>query len=424
MQRRTEESAGRQVGSALVERVAQFMLPVVAGIAATKQGLLEWAHGFGLAALDELLKEQAAAIAGAKGKHRTDRVHHHWGTTHTELTFGGRRISVKRPRVRSKAGCEVSLPAIESFRRRDPLAERVLNQVLLGVSTRGYEASLEPRPRDVVARGSSKSAASRALIGRTRQKLRAHLERRLDELDLIALFVDGIEVARQTVVVALGITTDGSKVPLGLVQGSTENAALCTSLFQGLLGRGLKVEDKLLCVIDGGKGVRKALEDVFGSLAVIQRCQVHKLRNLREHLPEQRHGYVVATMREAYRAASADSARKKLKALASWLENNGHEDAASSLREGLEETLTVLKLELSTSLRRFFSCTNSIENMVATVRTVARNVKRWRSGDMIRRWTALGLLRAGERFRRIKGHRDMHKLVAALRASEAQTQVA
>jgi putative transposase len=424
VKRRTDKGARKQVVLSLVEQVGQRVLPLVAGMAATKEGLLEWVHDFGLRALDEVMRDDAARMAGEKGKHRGDRTHHHWGTTRSALTFGGRRISVERPRVRSKDGREATLPALEAFRDRDPLSERVVNQLLLGVSTRGYDASLEPRPAGFAARGSSKSSVSRSFVAKTRQRLKVSMDRRLDELDLIALLIDGIEVARQTVVVALGITSDGTKVPLGLVQGSTENAALCTSLLQGLLSRGLKVEDKLLCIIDGGKGIRKALDDVFGDRAVIQRCQVHKQRNLREHLPEERHGYVLSTMREAYRAATADTARKKLRGLVSWLESNGHEDAAASLREGLEETITVVKLDLPLALRRSLATTNNIENLVGSIRRVSRNVKRWRGTDMIRRWASFGLLQAEKRFRRIKGYREMPKLVAALRKAEAQVEVA
>jgi putative transposase len=424
VKRRTDKGVGKQVGLSLVEQIGQRVLPLVAGIAATKQGLLEWVHDFGLKALDELMREDAARIVGEKGKHRADRTHHYWGKTHSELTFGGRRISVEKPRVRSKEGREATLPGLEAFRDRDPLSERVMNQLLLGVSTRGYEASLEPRPAGVAARGSSKSSASRSFVAKTRQRLSAALERRLEELDLIALLIDGIDVARQTVVVALGITSDGTKVPLGLAQGSTENAALCTSLLQGFLERGLKVEDKILCIVDGGKGIRKALDDVFGNRAVIQRCQVHKQRNLRDHLPEERHAYVLSTMREAYRASTADSARKKLRALVSWLESNGHEDAAGSLREGLEETLTVIKLDLPLTLRRLLATTNSIENLVGSIRRVSRNVKRWRGSDMIRRWAGVGLFQAAKRFRRIKGFREMPKLVSALRKVDAQVEVA
>jgi len=424
VKRRTEKAAGNQVVLSLVEQIGQRVLPLVTGIAATKQGLLEWVHDFGLRALDELMRDDAARIAGEKGKHRADRTHHYWGTTKSELTFGGRRISVDKPRVRSKDGREAALPALEAFRDRDPLSERVVNQLLLGISTRDYDASLEPRPSGVSTRGSSKSSASRSFVAKTRQRLRASMDRRLDELDLVVLLIDGIEVARQTVVVALGITSDGTKVPLGLAQGSTENGALCTSLLQGLLSRGLKVEDKLLCIIDGGKGIRKALDDVFGDRAVIQRCQVHKQRNLREHLPEERHGYVLSTMRDAYRAASADTARKKLRGLVSWLESNGHEDAAASLREGLEETLTVVKLDLPITLRRSLATTNNIENLVGSIRRVSRNVKRWRGADMIRRWASIGLFQAQKRFRRIKGYREMPKLVSALRTAQAKVEVA
>jgi putative transposase len=424
VKRRTDKGVGNQVVLSLVEQVSQRVMPLVSGIAATKQGLLEWVYDFGLRALDELMRDDAARIVGEKGKHRTDRTHHYWGTTKSELTFGGRRISVKKPRVRSKDGRESTLPALEAFRDRDPLSERVVNQLLLGVSTRGYDASLEPRPSGVAARSSSKSSASRSFVAKTRQRLKASMDRRLDDLDLTVLLVDGIEVARQTVVVALGITSDGTKVPLGLAQGSTENGALCTSLLQGLLTRGLKVEDKILCIIDGGKGIRKALDDVFGDRALIQRCQVHKLRNLREHLPEERHAYVLSTMRDAYRASSPDTARKKLRGLVSWLDSNGHEDAAASLREGLEETLTVVKLDLPITLKRSLATTNNIENLVGSIRRVSRNVKRWRGSDMIRRWASVGLFQAEKRFRRIKGYREMPKLVSALRTAEAKVEVA
>ncbi len=199
MKRRTEKGVGKQVGLSLVEQIGQRVMPLVAGIAATKQGLLEWVHEFGLRALDEVMSDEASRIVGEKGKHRPDRTHHYWGKTRSEVTFGGRRISVQRPRVRSKDGREAILPALQGFRDRDPLSERVMNQLLLGVSTRGYEASLEPRPSGVSARGSSKSSASRSFVAKTRTGLKASLDRRLDDLDLIALLIDGIEVARQTV---------------------------------------------------------------------------------------------------------------------------------------------------------------------------------------------------------------------------------
>ncbi len=396
-------------------RVRQSLLSMVAGMAATKTDLLEWVQEIGLEALADVFEADVEVVAGPKGNHRADRTHHRWGTTATELPFGGRRIRVGRPRVRSKSGQEVTLPSLDRFRAEDPVPERVLNQILLGVSTRGYGASLPPTPPGVSGRGTSKSAASRHLVERMGRKMQDYLSRRLDDVRLLALMLDGIVVAKHTVVVALGITEDGTKLPLGLWQGSTENAALCVSLLQDLFGRGLMVDSKLLCVIDGGKGIRKALEDVLGDLAVIQRCQLHKRRNLKDHLPKNAHSHVDRILREAYSSTSADTARKRLKSPVAWLEGNGHEDAAHSLREGMEETLTVLKLELPTSLRRSLSTTNAIENTLGTVRRVTRNVKCWKGGAMISRWVAIGVLAAQKRFRRIKGHRDMAALATALR---------
>lgn len=398
-------------------RVRQGLLSMVAGMTATKRDLLEWVQEIGLAALADVFEADVEAVAGPKGKHSMDRTHHRWGKTATELPFGGRRIRVERPRVRSKSGQEVTLPSLERFRAGDPVPERVLNQILLGVSTRGYGASLEPTPPGVSGRGTSKSAASRHLVERMGRKMQDYLSRRLDDVRLLALMLDGIEVAKHTVVVALGIREDGTKLPLGLWQGSTENAALCVSLLQDLIGRGLTVDGKLLCVIDGGKGIRKALDDVLGNLAVIQRCQLHKRRNLKDHLPKNAHSHVDRILREAYSSTNAETARKRLKSLVAWLEGNGHEDAAHSLREGMEETLTVLKLELPMSLRRSLSTTNAIENTLGTVRRVTRNVKRWKGGAMVRRWVAIGVLAAQKRFRRIKGHRDMAVLATALRGN-------
>lgn len=302
------------------------------------------------------------------------------------------------------------------------LDTRVLEQIVLGVSARGYAGSLEPGPVGARSRGTSKSAVSRTLRGRLTAALEGQLSQRLEALELLALFLDGVVVGGQTVIVALGLTRDGQKVPLGLRLGSTENAIVCTEVLQDLLGRGLKVAARVLCVIDGGKGLRRALQDVLGSAAVIQRCQLHKARNLQALVPKARQAYVRAALRRAYRAPSAAAARRQLNALGTWLEANGHVDAAASLREGLAETLTVLTLGLPPRLRRFFATTNCIENLIGIVRHVTRNVKRWRDGTMIRRWVGLGLGRAATRFRRIKGHHELATLAAALRqgaASEA-----
>jgi transposase-like protein len=321
-------------------------------------------------------------------------------------------------------GQEAQLPSVEAWRQRDPLAARILDQILLGVSTRGYAGSLEAAPAGVASRGTSKSAVSRTLRARVTTALAAQVGQRLEGREWLALFLDGVVIGGQTVIVGLGLTRDGEKVPVGLRLGSTENAVVCTELLQDLLARGLTLTERVLCVIDGGKGLRKAMQDVFGTAAVIQRCQVHKARNLLALVPKARQVYVGAMLRRAYRAGSADAARRQLKALITWLEANGHVDAAASLREGLEETLTVLKLELPARLRRLFATTNCIENLIGTVRHLTRNVKRWRDGTMIRRWVGLALGRAATRFRRIKGHAELATLATALRQAKASEAVA
>jgi transposase-like protein len=397
---------------------------MLAGMTTTRQHLLAWVHAQGLAALDELFRAEAVALAGPKGRHHPERTHHHWGTAATKLTFGGRRLQVRRPRVRQTTGGEATLPSVAAFRDRDPLTARMMQQLLAGVSTRQYEASLEAPPGGRRSRGSSKSAVSRTVVRRTRQRLHEYLTRRLEGLEVVALFLDGVVVAGQTVIVALAITRDGGKVPVGLRLGSTENAVLCTELLQDLLARGLSLEGRVLWVIDGGKGLRKALGDVFGDAAVIQRCQLHKARNLDALVPKARQVYVRASLRRAYRAVSAAAARRQLTALATWLERNGHADAAASVHEGLEDTLTVLKLGLPPTLRRFFATTNCIENLIGTLRHVTRHIKRWRDGDMRRRWIGLGLLRAAERFRRIKRYGELGVRVTALGAAQAAERAA
>lgn len=424
MTKRAEKAERTQVKTGAGPELAHLVEPMLAGMTTTRHHLLAWVHAHGLAALDAVFREEAVALAGPKGRQQAARTHHHWGTTATELTFGGRRVQVRRPRVRGTTGGEATLPSVVAFRGRDPLTARMMQQLLAGVSTRQYESSLEARPSGRRTRGSSKSAVSRTVVRRTRQQLQAQLTRRLEGLELVALFMDGVVVAQQTVIVALGITRAGHKEPLGLRLGSTENAVVCTELLQDLLARGLTLDGRVLCVIDGGKGLRKALGDVLGDAAVIQRCQLHKGRNLAALVPKARQVYVRAALRRAYQAASAAAARRQLRALATWLERNGHADAGASVREGLEDTLTVLKLGLPPTLRRFFATTNCIENLIGTLRHVTRNIKRWRDGDMRRRWIALGLLRAAEGFRRIKRHHELGALVTALEAATAADRAA
>ncbi len=285
----------------------------------------------------------------------------------------------------------------------DSMTDRVVEQIALGVSTRGYERSLEPVDESIETRGASKSNASRALIDATTEKLAQFVSRKLDDVDLVAMFIDGIEFAGHSVLIALGVTIDGTKTPLGIWAGSTENTVVVTELLSNLVARGLRADASMLFVIDGGKAIRKALRDVFGDRAIVQRCQVHKARNVREHLSEARRAYVAKQMRNAYDSTTASTAKKKLMQLPTWLDSNGEDGAATSLREGLDETLTVLRLNLPASLRRTFATTNAIENMNGSLRRIARNVKRWKDEKRIRRWVALGIAGEAQKgFRRVK----------------------
>jgi len=400
--------------------LGQLVLPMMIASEAIKKGLLAFVQQIGLLAFRELLEGEAALIAGPKGKHNASRTHHHWGTAQTGLPFGGRHAVVQCPRVRTKGkgGKEVELPSVAAAREADPMPAHVAEQVVVGVSTRGYKRSLEPVDESLETRGESKSNVSRALIENTTEKLVDFLAQSLADLDIVAMFIDGIEIGKHAVIIALGVTADGTKVPLGVWCGSTENHIVATSLLQNLIERGLRVDAPLLFVIDGGKGLRKALSDVFGDRAIVQRCQVHKARNVRDHLPQERRAYVRQQMRDAYKSRSAKTAKMRLGQLASWLEANGEDGAAASLREGLDETLTVLRLGLPTTLCRTFSTTNAIENMNGTLRRVIRNVKRWRGEMMIQRWVALGVAEAQRGFRRVKGHGQMKVLLAALRPSK------
>ena len=275
--------------------------------------MFQWVVGCGLSALGELMCAQAEALAGPKGKHQPQRTHNHWGFAQAEFILGGRKISVQRPRIRRVEGAEEVLPCVSSLQEEDILPERVQEQMLAGVSTRSYERSLEQEVDGVESRGASKSAVSRHLIERTEHKMREYLTRPLDCVEITTLMVDAIHIAQRAVVVCLGILADGSKMPLGIWSGSTENAEVCTTLLNELLERGLKVNGSILCVIDGGRGIRKGLQDVFGTRAVIQRCQLHKRRNLQSHLPKAKQAYVDKQLAQAYETHMIKKATLKLK---------------------------------------------------------------------------------------------------------------
>jgi transposase-like protein len=291
--------------------------------------------------------------------------------------------------------------------------------MLVGVATRQYARSLEPLPATMITRGTSKSAVSRRFVAKTAAQLEAWQSQPLDSLDLVGLLLDGVHVGEHCLVVALGIAADGRKHALGVWEGSTENAAVCQSLLANLQSRGLRTDRSLLVILDGSKALRKAVRDTFGEVALVQRCQIHKLRNVLDHLPERQRPWVKAIVHRAYGSADAAIAKRLLQDLARRLEV-AHPSAAESVREGLEETLTVLSLGLAETLRRSLATTNAAESLISRTRHVKRNVKRWRGGQMVVRWVAAGVLEAVKGFRRLKGHKAMPQLVVALRARDQQ----
>jgi len=383
---------------------------------AAKGGLLALSAGVGLGVLHELVETEVDEVVGPKGRHNPDRTAVRHGHDAGEVTLGGRRVAVQRPRARTADGeQEVPLRTYQHFADRDPLSRVVLEQMLAGVSSRRFARTREPVGEDVLAeeRSVSKSAVSREFVAKTREQLDALMRRRLDDVRLAVLMVDGIELKGRTNVVALGITTDGVKIPLGLWEGSTENATVATALLADLVDRGLDTEQGVLVVLDGAKALRKAVRDVLGVHTPVQRCVRHKERNVLDHLPERDRPVVKRRLRAAWAEPRQDVALDRLRQLAGELEHT-HPGAAGSLREGLEETLTLTRLGIKGRLKRTLESTNPCESMIECVRRSSRNVKRWQSGDMALRWTAAGMLEAERQFRRIIGHTDLAKLAVAI----------
>jgi len=396
----------------LPERVREALGELVG---AAKDGLLALSVGVGLGVLTELMEEEVDEVVGPKGRHDPDRTAVRHGHEGGEVTLGGRRVAVRRPRARAVDGeAEVRLGTYEHFADRDPLSRVVMERMLAGVSARRYRRTAEPVGADVEAkaRSTSKSSVSRTFVDRTREALGELMSRRLDDVRLAAMMLDGIELKGRTNIVALGITTEGVKIPLGLWEGSTENTTVATALLSDLVARGLDPEQGMLFVIDGAKAIRKAIRAVFGEVPV-QRCVRHKERNVLEHMPDRDRPPVKLRLRNAWAQTDHARALDQLRALAAELDRT-HPGAASSLREGIEETLTLTRLGIRGRLKQTLASTNPCESMIEAVRRTQRNVKRWSSGEMGLRWTAAGMLEAERQFRRIIGYSDLAKLVIAI----------
>jgi hypothetical protein len=309
---------------------------------------------------------------------------------------------------------ELPVATYELFSNTEVLGRMAMERMLAGLSTRRYPVGLEPvgTRTEQTATSTSRSAVSRRFVAATETALAELLGQDLSKLDLVGLMIDGVHFGEHCCVVALGIGIDGTKHPLSLVEGSTENATLVTELIVGLRERGLEVSQPILVVLDGSKALRRAVVDVFDR-PVLGRCQLHKIRNVQDKLPQKMRQVVASRMRRAYHADSALAAEAELGALAAELDRT-HPGAAASLREGMTETLTVLRLGLPPTLARTFRSTNAIESMISICRDHASNVKRWRDGQMALRWCAAGMVEAGKQFRRVNGHLHLPALRTAL----------
>ena len=382
-----------------------------------RRELRDFIHHVGRVALAELLEEDRTALCGpayARGQTGPHRA----GSTVGELILGGQRVRVTRPRVRDARG-EVILPSWEEFSNADPLDERAFEQMVIGVPTRKYERSLEAVPEDIATRGTTKSAVSRRFVAASQKQLDALLARNIGELSLCAIMMDGIHIGNHLVLLALGIDDQGKKHVLGLWEGATENKAVCLTMLNDLIKRGLDPMRSMLFVIDGGLGLRSALRAVFGKRALVQRCQVHKRRNVLDHLGKELHPSINKALRDAYTSKSDVSAKKRLKALAQSLKSD-HPSASASVLEGLDETLTIKKMKLPRLLERTLSTTNAIENLNGGVRAISRRVRRWQGGSMVCRWVAAAVLEREKSFRRIKGYKGLKALRIHLSRNDEQ----
>jgi putative transposase len=383
---------------------------------AAREGLLAMSVAAGMAVMQAMFEAEIVETCGPKGKHNRGRAAVRHGSGKGSVTLGGRRVAVARPRARTLDGHEVPLANYAHFAADDLLTEVVVERMLAGVATRRHARTAEPvgSQVDQEAKSTSRSAISRRFVRQTETALAELMSRDLSGLDIKVLMVDGEHMAERCVVVALAITADGTKKPVGLWDGSTENKTVVRSLLADLVDRGLAFDDALLVVLDGAKALSAAVREVFGAKALIQRCTLHKRRNVADHLPDKDNAWVDAKLVKAFSHADPEQGLRNAKSLAAQLDKN-YPSAAASLREGLEEMFTVARLGIDGRLAKTLTTSNPIESMISLARTTNRNVTRWRDGQMVLRWTAAGMLNAERSFRRIKGYKQMPQLVDALR---------
>jgi len=399
--------------------LVEVPLPLLGAFASIEGAFFDLCVRSGRQVLDAMMEQDREELCGPRWQHDPDRSAGRAGTTASEITLGGRRIQITRPRVRNVDGREMELPSFGFASRRDALDRHTVSAVACGVSTRKYARSLDPLPRDVKERSTSKSSVSRRYVAMTTKQLTTWLTTPLGDRHFPIIMVDGIILGDHTVLIALGIDTEGKKQVLGLREGDTENSWVAKALLRDLVSRGLGPERARLFVIDGAKALSSAIVTMFGSLGVIQRCQIHKHRNIVSHLPDGLHERVKTILKEAWGLSDAKVAKRRLESLASSLETD-HPGAAASVREGLDETLTLQGLGIEGTLYKKLRTTNAIENLNSGISTYARNVKRWQGGSMVVRWVGAAIVEAEKKFRRIQGWRDIAKLTKVLERIEAE----
>jgi len=404
--------------ASLEERVKGVVLNILGGI---QVNLAHELRGIGLEVMQAVMEFEISSIAGAKGKHQKDRHFSRWGHNPGSVVIDGMKVRSRIPRVvEERSRKSYGLKTYGLFRQTGEIVKRAYRDLIRGISTRRFAEGIEGFIR---GHGVSASSVSRKMVKATAKKVEELFSRSLAELELAVLMLDGVDVGGHAVVIALGIDTKGVKHILGLRQGATENTTVAKGLLEELVERGLTVNQPMLVVIDGAKALRKAITEVFGEQMPVQRCTVHKKRNVLGHLAKTDQVWVSRRMTQAYNEKDEAKARRQLLNLAEQLETM-NPSAAKSLLEGLDETLTVQRLRLPEELKRSLRSTNIIESSNNGVRDRSRNVKRWRNGQQIERWTAAGLLETEKKFRRIKGYKHMPVLITELNNYRKQEQEA
>jgi transposase-like protein len=401
----------------------EIPLPILGAFANIENTFFDLCFHAGSQVLTAMMEQDREDLCGPLWKRDPERSAGRAGTTPSEVTLGGRRVPIRRPRVRTQDGQEMELPSFAFAANRDPLDDHAVNAVACGVSTRKYARSLEPLPEAVEERSTSKSSMSRRYVAMTTKQMTKWLTAPLGDRHFPIIMIDGINLGDHMVLIALGIDFEGKKQVLGLREGNTENSRVAKALLRDLVDRGLDPERARLFVIDGAKALTSAIVKMFGSLGTIHRCQIHKERNVLGHLPDHMHQNVKSVLREAWNLSDATVAKRRLERLASSLQTD-HPGAAASVEEGLDETLTLQRLGISGTLYKKLRSTNAIENLNSGIAAYSKNVKRWKGGLMVVRWVSAAIVEAEKKFRRVQGWRDIKILITALSDLEREEEAA